>query len=49
MLKTIQILVSVIAIAICALNMTGCGQTGALYLPAPHGENLTNPTGSIKN
>jgi predicted small lipoprotein YifL len=49
MLRTIQILISVIAIAICALNMTGCGQTGALYLPAPNAAKLTNATGSPGN
>jgi predicted small lipoprotein YifL len=34
MLLTKQILVSALALGAGVLNLAGCGQTGALYLPA---------------
>ncbi|MDO8699365.1 MAG: lipoprotein, partial [Rhodoferax sp.] len=34
MLITKQILVSALVLGACVLNLAGCGQTGALYLPA---------------
>ncbi|NVO07558.1 MAG: lipoprotein [Rhodoferax sp.] len=37
MLNAKQILVSAIVLACCALQLTGCGQTGPLYLPSPPG------------
>jgi predicted small lipoprotein YifL len=48
MLKTKQILVRVIALAGCALNIVGCGQTGSLYLPAPDAAITTQPSAQVK-
>ena len=35
MLKAKQILATLIVLGVCMLNLTGCGQTGPLYLPTP--------------
>ncbi|RFO97917.1 hypothetical protein DIC66_04095 [Rhodoferax lacus] len=35
MLNANRILVSVLVLVVCVLNLTACGQTGPLYLPAP--------------
>jgi predicted small lipoprotein YifL len=43
MLYSKQILVSTLALVASVLNVAGCGQTGALYLPPP-----SNPTASTK-
>jgi predicted small lipoprotein YifL len=44
MLKTKQILVRGIVLAGCVLNIVGCGQTGALYLPAQEPANTAHPS-----
>jgi predicted small lipoprotein YifL len=43
MLHSKQILVSTLTLVVSVLNLAGCGQTGALYLPPP-----SNPTASTK-
>jgi predicted small lipoprotein YifL len=47
MLVSKQILVTALVLVAGATSLTGCGQTGSLYMPAPQTPTKTTPSAAL--